>query len=463
MWLDIAIALSCCGCGLAAGWIAHAVGGFSDLEVVKTKPAVSTTNSLPTPAAEEDQAGSLASVAKQLESHVSGMSANVDAHQTRVETINDKLRGDTTDADAIAEAVRQLIEANTEMQQQLAKAQEQIHEQTLELEFAQKKAVTDALTRIPNRGAFDTHLSARHKVGPQTDPGTPHAGVLALLDVDHFKKFNDTYGHRAGDEVLKVVAHLLHSRLNKYGLVARYGGEEFAVIIDNVDLDTAAPIIDKVRAEIAERKIEFEGQSLSVSASIGVAELTDRETIEEWLQRADDGLYHSKEAGRNCGHKMTSDGPVRIGAAPTQAQDASPEATAGNNGALSSLPNLEAMTEIFNEVRNRAGDDVGVSLMAIRCDSSSEASKMKSLLPIVRTNLRNIDRLGASDANTMLICLPSIDDAAARERGTQIRQAAIAVGFADKMALAMNVVQAGKDESFDQIVERVIQGLSTAE
>jgi diguanylate cyclase len=463
MWLDIAIAVSCCCCGLAAGWVAHAVGGFSDLEVVKTTPTASANLGQANPASPDDQADSLANVARQLELHISGMSANVDAHQTRVETINDKLRGDTTDADAVAEAVGQLIEANTEMQQQLVKAQEQIHKQTLELEFAQKKAVTDALTRIPNRGAFDAHISARHKIGPRTQGVSPHAGVLALLDVDHFKKFNDTYGHRAGDEVLKVVANLLHSRLHKYGLVARYGGEEFAVILDNVDLDTAAPIIDKVRAEIAERDIEFEGQSLSVSASIGVAELVDRENIEEWLQRADDGLYHSKEEGRNCGHKMTSDGPVRIGAVTTKAAHSSPEVVAASTGPFSTLPNHEAMVEIFKEVRDRAGDNVGVSIMAIRCDSKAEAAKLKALLPIVRTNLRNVDRLGAYDANTLLVCLPSIDDAAARDRGIQIRQAANAVGFKDNLALAMNVAQAGKDESFEQIVDRVIQGLSTSE
>ena len=102
-----------------------------------------------------------------------------------------------------------------------------------------------------------------------------------MLDVDHFKKFNDVYGHRAGDEVLRVVAGMLHSRLNKHGLVARYGGEEFAIILDGLNVEMASQLVESARKAISKREIIFEGTRLRVTASVGVAELETTETIEK--------------------------------------------------------------------------------------------------------------------------------------------------------------------------------------
>ena len=104
---------------------------------------------------------------------------------------------------------------------------DRIQQQTMQIESAERRAETDALTQVPNRRAFDAYLKC---VVTQRGPGA--AGTLALLDVDLFKQFNDVYGHRAGDEVLRVVANVLHSHLQPFGLVARFGGEEFAIILD---------------------------------------------------------------------------------------------------------------------------------------------------------------------------------------------------------------------------------------
>ena len=142
--------------------------------------------------------------------------------------------------------------------------------------------------------------------------GAGKAGTLALLDVDHFKQFNDVYGHRAGDEVLKIVAKVMHSKLNNFGLVARYGGEEFAVIMDGYSVQDAKDLIESARAAIGEREIQFEDKRLRVAASAGIAELMEGESIESWLQRADDAMYRSKEVGRNCGHWMDDTHPIRI-------------------------------------------------------------------------------------------------------------------------------------------------------
>ncbi len=303
MWLDLAIAMSCGGGGLVCGWIMHAIGGFGNHTLVKQAAASINHGEVKGKPTDER----IAEVADRLKSYAVSMAADVDAHQSKVQAVNNSLiASGETSPEAVFKAVNQLIAANEAMQTQLQQAQNQIHEQAEQIESAEQRATTDALTRVPNRGAFDKHLEHRHSMGPGK------AGTLALLDVDHFKKFNDVYGHRAGDEVLRVVAKILHVRLQGYGLVARYGGEEFVVILDGYSVDQAKDLIEEARIAITEREIIFEDKRLRVSASAGVAELVEPESIEQWLQRADDAMYQSKEAGRDCAHWMNGTDPIRI-------------------------------------------------------------------------------------------------------------------------------------------------------
>ena len=303
MWLDLAIALSCGGGGLVCGWIMHAIGGFGNHTLVKQAAASINHDEVQVKPADER----IVEVADRLKSYAVSMAADVDAHQTKVQAVNNSLiESGETSPEAVVQAVNQLIAANEAMQTQLQQAQDQIHEQAEQIESAEHRATTDALTRVPNRGAFDKHLEHRHSLGPGK------AGTLALLDVDHFKKFNDVYGHRAGDEVLRVVAKILHVRLQGYGLVARYGGEEFVVILDGYSVDQAKDLIEAARSRLASGRFIFEDKRLRVSASAGVAELVEIESTEQWLQRADDAMYQSKEAGRDCAHWMDGTNPIRI-------------------------------------------------------------------------------------------------------------------------------------------------------
>ncbi|MCG8648431.1 MAG: GGDEF domain-containing protein, partial [Pirellulales bacterium] len=251
MWFDFAIALSCICGGLICGWILHAVGGFGgEVQAAQAR----RNNAAEFPALDEPTRDHISFVAKRLRSYAIAMAADVDAHQTRVQAVNNSLSGDDfpTSPDAVLEAVNELIAANEQMQTQLQSAQERIHDQAAQIESAERRAHTDALTLIPNRGAFDTHLAKRHAQGN----GQPTS--LALLDVDHFKQFNDVYGHRAGDEVLRVVANMLNVRLESHGLVARFGGEEFAVVMDDCPIETARDLIESVRIAIGQRDIQFE-------------------------------------------------------------------------------------------------------------------------------------------------------------------------------------------------------------
>ncbi len=470
LWLDIAIAFSCGGGGLVCGWIMHAIGGFGNYRLVKQAAA-----SISQPEVHDEVSQERVSeVADRLKEYAVSMAADVDAHQTKVQAVNNSLI-ECSDAspEAVAKAVNQLIEANEAMQMQLQQAQDQIHEQSVQIESAERRAFTDAMTRIPNRGAFDKHLKHRHSLGPI------QAGTLALLDVDHFKKFNDVYGHRAGDEVLKVVASILHSRLQSFGLVARYGGEEFAVILDDCPIEEAKKHVDVVRAAIGERDIQFEDKRLRVTASGGVAELMHGETIEEWLQRADDGLYQSKEAGRNCGHWMEGTTAHLIEIAPdtnvsatsastahasddetasNEAGDESAETKKADANAFAYLPDSETLGIAFSEIRGRTQSAVSIYVMAIQCADDASDSAMRSLLQVVRASMRSVDRIGCDDNSTLLICMPSVDQATALERGRQICRSAQAIGFgkdeSGEHQVSVGIVEAAPNEKFAHAVSR---------
>ncbi len=163
----------------------------------------------------------------------------------------------------------------------------------------QERAWTDALTGLANRAAFDKRVAelwreALHRNQPIT---------VAMLDIDHFKKFNDTYGHRTGDAVLQAVAKCMPPCLRKVDFVGRYGGEEFALILPNADRLVAAGICVSVRRAIEQQSVEFEGHSHRVTVSVGAALLPQPSglyTFQMIIEAADQQLYRSKEKGRNC-------------------------------------------------------------------------------------------------------------------------------------------------------------------
>lgn len=161
-------------------------------------------------------------------------------------------------------------------------------------------AATDGLTKIANRAAFDTRLAEEH--ARACAGSAPLA--LVMIDVDHFKKFNDTHGHQAGDAVLKTVAKTIAATVANCGFVARYGGEEFSIILAGPEgtLRNAAKTAERVRAAIESGVVNHDGKSLKVTASFGVALANDHAAAESparLIEQADKRLYLAKKAGRN--------------------------------------------------------------------------------------------------------------------------------------------------------------------
>jgi diguanylate cyclase len=162
-----------------------------------------------------------------------------------------------------------------------------------------QEASTDALTGIPNRRAFDVKL--RRAVGnAAADPSAPFA--LLMLDVDHFKRFNDEHGHKTGDQVLRLVARLIADNVKGRDTAARFGGEEFAVLLAGADLTAAMTVARQMCERLAGQRLVKRGTGHSVgqiTMSIGVAAFEPGEKGTTLIERADAALYEAKRTGRN--------------------------------------------------------------------------------------------------------------------------------------------------------------------
>jgi diguanylate cyclase (GGDEF)-like protein len=177
-------------------------------------------------------------------------------------------------------------------------SQQQVQSIKREVQTLQVKATTDPLTGIANRARFDDFF---HE---QFARAVNHQRPLALLflDIDHFKKINDTFGHQAGDEVLRRVAKILRNATRNIDLVARYGGEEFALVLTETDTNAAAGRAEIIRSAIAAEPVRFHDQLIRMTASVGVAG-TDRSRVfserAQLTNAADRAVYAAKCAGRN--------------------------------------------------------------------------------------------------------------------------------------------------------------------
>jgi len=153
----------------------------------------------------------------------------------------------------------------------------------------------DALTGVNNRSTFDNVMNREINLALRQK----HDFSMLVIDIDFFKKVNDTYGHSAGDAVLKEVAETIQSNLRTSDLVFRYGGEEFVTILNDADCDTAYVTANRILESIRDVKVNYQGQTLSVSVSIGLACLEKGDTATSIFNRADTALYEAKNSGRD--------------------------------------------------------------------------------------------------------------------------------------------------------------------
>lgn len=206
---------------------------------------------------------------------------------------------------SVGTLVEQMVTSTRRMQAKCAKLETDLNQSSNEIQNLRSKldetraeALTDKLTGISNRAGFDKALgTVMVEARDEADPMS-----LVMCDIDHFKNFNDNYGHQVGDQVLRLVGGILRSMLKGQDIPCRYGGEEFALILPRTQLQGASKVAEAIREAIERKRIvrRSTGEVISrVTMSFGVAELQPGEAGSDLIERADTALYRAKKEGRN--------------------------------------------------------------------------------------------------------------------------------------------------------------------
>ena len=214
-----------------------------------------------------------------LENRLEGLLGTMDQHQQQRNAREQE----------VAAHLQGLAERIAQMEQQAQGYREHLEEQ-------RQKALIDPLTGLPNRAAWGERL--QYEVEHWQIHGNPL--LIAMLDLDHFKRINDGYGHLAGDKVLKIIAAQLRRHLRPVDFIARFGGEEFVLLMADTPLPTGLQLVDKLRTAIEACPFHFKGEPVTITLSIGVSAFRAGDRSDQVLKRADEALYRAKHRGRNC-------------------------------------------------------------------------------------------------------------------------------------------------------------------
>ncbi|HEY1723528.1 MAG TPA: GGDEF domain-containing protein [Magnetospirillaceae bacterium] len=251
----------------------------------------------------------LREASKRIETTVSQVVEYIDSAADNAEHYGTVLAGFTDTAQqsspelgkamsTVLDETKQMAETNRGLEEKLQASSREIVQLREHLERLEREASMDGLTGVANRKRFD--VSLRQEIATANREQSQVS--LLMVDIDFFKKFNDTYGHLLGDQVLRLVARYLTDCIKGNDLAARYGGEEFAVILPRTRLDDAVHVAEQIRSHVASKKVvnRRTGEALGkITLSIGVGEYKTGETPSELIHRADEALYLAKKAGRD--------------------------------------------------------------------------------------------------------------------------------------------------------------------
>ena len=224
------------------------------------------------------EAADLGDLKHVLENHLEGLLDTMEQHRKQRDEREQEMAG----------RLHSLAERVAHMEQEALGFREHLEEQ-------RQKALIDPLTGLPNRAAWSERLD--HEICLWQQQGNTLS--LAMLDLDHFKRINDNYGHLAGDKVLKIIAGVLRKRLRGTDFIARFGGEEFVLLMPATGVGTGVKLLENLRTAIEACPFHFKGEPVTITLSIGLTEFKAGEHSDLVLKRADQALYKAKHAGRN--------------------------------------------------------------------------------------------------------------------------------------------------------------------
>ncbi len=253
----------------------------------------------------------MSSVSERMHARIEAVHDAIDTAMTTANAYSGSLQSASGDlerdlsADAMKDLAGRLLQETRRMQDtnrtlelKLEASREDIAALQRDLDDVRRESMLDPLTKIANRKSFDEGLAdAMREAASNSDPL-----CLMLVDIDHFKNFNDTYGHQTGDQVLRLVAMTLKSNIKGRDLAARYGGEEFVAILPSTDLEGAIIVAENIRKAIQAKELlkRSTNEKLGrITASFGVAQFQRSDTATTLIERADRCLYAAKHAGRN--------------------------------------------------------------------------------------------------------------------------------------------------------------------
>jgi len=260
--------------------IREALGGASDREQAQIKAADQFSETV------SSRVGKIKKSIAEA-NHIDSLKKEVTEHISYIHDALDVFRQHRGPSSLSGE-LRSLIERVQSIESESQKTKEMLEEQ-------RHKATHDSLTELPNREAWNER--AYHELQRFKRYGRPL--TMAVCDIDFFKKINDTYGHQAGDKVIRLIAKLIQTRLREVDFVARYGGEEFVVLMPETAVEDAFKVLEKIRAGVAKAALRFKDQPVQVTLSFGLAALQKEDSVESAFERADKALYRAKQEGRN--------------------------------------------------------------------------------------------------------------------------------------------------------------------
>jgi diguanylate cyclase len=200
--------------------------------------------------------------------------------------------------ESLVQTAKDMERSNQVLEERLTASKQEINQLQQNLEVVRHESLTDPLTTLANRKFFDDSVEkAIAEAAAKREPLS-----LMMTDIDHFKKFNDSFGHQTGDQVLRLVAMSVKNNVKGQDIAARYGGEEFAVVLPNTVLRSATTVADHIRRAVMTKQLmkrSTHEQLGRITISIGVATLRDGDTPQTLIERADACLYAAKHAGRN--------------------------------------------------------------------------------------------------------------------------------------------------------------------
>ncbi len=189
------------------------------------------------------------------------------------------------------EIKKQLLEANNAIK----KSRERLEKLEQELEKTKEKTLYDGLTKAYNRAVFDDRIVKEIAKAKRENKTL----FLVMIDIDHFKNINDTYGHQTGDMVLKILTQQIKKVIRDIDFFARYGGEEFSLILPDLPLERAKEVAERIRVKIEKTKFLYKQEEVKVTISLGMAQLKNDDDAKSLIERADKALYQAKNSGRN--------------------------------------------------------------------------------------------------------------------------------------------------------------------